>query len=88
MAAEISAVNPRHPSPAILLADLSKTGSRDKDALSARDVERTPSNRSVNNSATGLDSAQVDALPQKVEYQYLACLFWVMIVCGWNDASR
>ena len=27
-------------------------------------------------------------LSTSVERRYLASLFWVMIVCGWNDASR
>lgn len=38
------------------------------------------------------DQAQVEVAPSKlstnVERRYLASLFWVMIVCGWNDASR
>lgn len=27
-------------------------------------------------------------LSTRAERQYLASLFWIMVVCGWNDASR
>jgi hypothetical protein len=34
------------------------------------------------------DGEQTSTLSSGTERKYLAALFWVMIVCGWNDASR
>lgn len=53
-------------------------------ALSQRHVRSTEPLTAVDQDEEG----QTPSLSSGTERKYLASLFWVMIVCGWNDASR